>query len=88
MKLTKKDFAAWLAKNKRKRFVQMNPCDCALAAFLSAQEGCEVHVLPEEAYSDKEELALPTWARKFVSDFDTIDAIDGTTTGAKALTLL
>jgi hypothetical protein len=85
MKLSKKAFAAWLSRHKRQQFAQMNPCECALACFLTDQEGTEVRVLPKEAYSDDEEIQLPKWAQKFITDFDTMD---GATTGAKALRLL
>lgn len=85
MKLTKKAFAAWLAKNKRRRFARSNPCCCPLARFLTDQEGTAVSVMPDEAYSADDEMGLPKWAQKFVENFDTTD---GPTTGAVALRLL
>lgn len=86
MRITRKEFAAWLAKNQRKPFYKADPCWCALARYLTEKSGAQAHVLSPDAYGDDWELTLPRWATEFVDKFD---ALPGeSVSGKRALALL
>jgi len=88
MRIVRKDFVAWLKKNKHASFIPNDPCRCPLARHLTDKGGSQAHVLSPSAYADDWEMTLPRWATDFVESFDAMTTRCGRVTGARALELL